>query len=98
MEARDRIADQMEVLKQRFRVRCAERSRALDQACRHQDLPMIRSLAHDITGSAGLFGFPALSEEAQRLSDACRELSQDEAFAAARALCASLSAVAAEGD
>jgi hypothetical protein len=38
------------------------------------------------------------SLEARQLSQACRELSEEETLAAARALCASLMAVAAEGN
>jgi HPt (histidine-containing phosphotransfer) domain-containing protein len=93
----DRIAEQMNELRQRFRVRCSERGAALADACEKADMEAIRSLAHDITGSAGLFGFPDLSQEARRLSDACRLCSDDEAVEAGRALSASLLA-AARGD
>ncbi|MFC7537265.1 Hpt domain-containing protein [Sphingomonas sp. GCM10030256] len=98
MTPQDRISDQMKLLRQRFRVRCAERGAALSQACDEGDLEALRGLAHDITGSAGLFGFPALSQEAQRLSEACRLGSDEATFRLARELSASLLAVAAEGD
>jgi HPt (histidine-containing phosphotransfer) domain-containing protein len=98
MEAQDRIAEQMNVLRKRFRSRCAERSEALLRACEKKDLPLLGSLAHDITGSAGLFGFPALSEKAQHVSELCREPNDEEAFAAGQALAVSLKAVASEGD
>ena len=98
MAVEDRIAEQMRVLGQRFRVRCSERSVALSQACDERDLASVRSLAHDITGGAGLFGFPALSQEAQQLSEACRNGCEEETFRMARALSASMLALAAKED
>ena len=98
MTPQDRISEQMLVLRERFRLRCAERAAALSRACDETDLDAVRGLAHDITGSAGMFGFPALSEQAQRLSDACRLGRDEETFRAARMLSASLLALAAEGE
>ena len=94
----DDISKMMTVLRQRFTVRCAERAAALSRACDASDLETVRSLAHDITGSAGMFGFPALSDEAQRLSGACRLGRDEETLRAARMLSASLLALAAEGE
>lgn len=98
MTVEDRIAEQMRALGQRFRLRCSERGSALSRACDERDLASVRSLAHDVTGSAGLFGFPALSQEAQRLSEACRDGCENETLEMARALSASLLALAAKED
>jgi HPt (histidine-containing phosphotransfer) domain-containing protein len=87
----------MEILRTRFRARCGDRSASLLSACELRDLTAIQGLAHDITGSAGLFGFPSLSEEARNLSDSCRLGSAAEGtLSAARALSASLLRVAEE--
>jgi HPt (histidine-containing phosphotransfer) domain-containing protein len=98
VDGSERIAEQMALLRARFRERCLDRSRSLSRACDEADLLTIASLAHDITGSAGLFGFPALSSEAKALSNCCRSEDEQEAIAAGRALSASLLRVAAEGD
>lgn len=92
----DQIKQQMEMLRQRFRVRCAERGAALSRACDEAHLEAVRGLAHDITGSAGLFGFPDLSHEAQRLSEACRTGGDETTIRLARTLSASLLALSAE--
>jgi HPt (histidine-containing phosphotransfer) domain-containing protein len=94
----DLIAEQMMALRKRFRERCEERGRDLLAACARRDRERVRGLAHDITGSAGLFGYPRLSEEAGSLSDKCRSGADEDAFEAARALGASLFAVAAGDD
>ena len=92
------IAEQMRALRRRFRERCKERGRDLLVACEERDRGKLENLAHDITGSAGLFGYPTLSEAAGELSAKCRAGADDAAFKAARDLCASLLTVAAEKD
>jgi HPt (histidine-containing phosphotransfer) domain-containing protein len=92
------IAEQMRALRRRFRERCQERGRDLLIACEERDRGEVENLAHDITGSAGLFGYPALSEAAGELSAKCKAGADDAAFETARVLCASLLAVAAEKD
>jgi HPt (histidine-containing phosphotransfer) domain-containing protein len=97
MDSSECIAEKLAVLQARFRARCVARSESLCSACNVGDLAVIRSLAHDITGSAGLFGFPRLSEEARNLSDRCRDGVVDEpTIAAAMALSDSLLRVAEE--
>jgi HPt (histidine-containing phosphotransfer) domain-containing protein len=97
MDSSDCIAERLAVLQARFRARCVDRSASLSAACKAGDLTAISSLAHDITGSAGLFGYPTLSEEASNISELCRGGVADEpTIAAARALSASLLRVAGE--
>lgn len=95
MPSSDDIAEKMEILRTRFRARCGERSASLLYACERGDAEVIQKLAHDITGSAGLFGFPSLSEQARQLSDGCRDgIADERTLSAAAALSASLLRVA----
>ena len=94
MEAPDRLTEQMEILRTRFRLRCNEQAEALLKACASPNVAAIQQLAHNIAGSAGLFGFPILSEEASGLSECCRSGRTHEILSAARAMSQSLADLA----
>lgn len=67
----------LEALRERFRTRLCERLEALRAAARQEtanpgdrDVTLrIRTLAHDLAGSSGTFGFPDLGEIAAALED-----------------------------
>jgi PAS domain-containing protein len=62
-----------------------------------RDVEAIQRLAHNIAGSAGLFGYASLSQEAASLSACCRTGSADDVLGAARAMSGSLEALGAGG-
>ncbi|NBW11747.1 MAG: Hpt domain-containing protein [Caulobacteraceae bacterium] len=91
------MTDPLAPLRARFRLRAAEdltRLQALRQA---GDAAELRRLAHGISGAAGTFGFPDLSEAAGRIDDdyVAGQTPTSEAFAR---LERALEAAAASGD
>jgi HPt (histidine-containing phosphotransfer) domain-containing protein len=77
--------EKMQGLRQRFRARCLDRAEQLRAVIASGEAPALIALAHDVAGSAGLFGYGELSAEAQRLEAAAREPSPDKAALAALA-------------
>ncbi|MET0181158.1 MAG: Hpt domain-containing protein [Novosphingobium sp.] len=64
--------DRMAALRERFGARCAERGEQLAAALADGDREAVVRIAHDLAGSAGMFGCPELSRAAQRLEEAAR--------------------------
>lgn len=62
--------ERMAELRARFVIRAAEQRAQLAAALLASDLEEVRRLAHGLSGSAGVFGFPELSEGAQALEEA----------------------------
>ena len=61
--------ERMKVLRERFRLRAAEDRDALMQALERSDRAEMRRLAHDLSGTAGTFGFHEVGEAAMALED-----------------------------
>lgn len=60
----------MAQLRARFRARAGEEEARLRAALAGADLAEIRRLAHGLHGSAGVFGFPKLGEDAAMVESA----------------------------
>jgi PAS domain S-box-containing protein len=63
---------QMDTLRKSYRRSLPEKVRAMAEALQASDVQGFASLAHKLRGSAGMYGFPQLSEAASRLEEACR--------------------------
>ncbi len=87
------IDARMAQLRARFRSRAADDRERILAALGDDDLVEVRRLAHGLSGSGGVFGFPEVSEDAAAVEDAV-----DEAKPAGeiRALCDQLLARLAE--
>jgi HPt (histidine-containing phosphotransfer) domain-containing protein len=55
---------------QEFVVLLGERSRAISQAAKDDDVPTLRRLAHQLKGAAGGYGFPLITAHAKSVEDA----------------------------
>lgn len=82
----DPFADRLAALRARFVARCAEDREILagfaapfPPAAREA----MRGIAHRLAGAAGTFGFPAASEAALRLEEACEAECDDAALVGA---------------
>lgn len=66
--------DPLAALRERFRSRTRQRLAALHEALEQQppSLATVAAVAHQLAGSAGTFGYRALSEAAAALEDAAR--------------------------
>lgn len=62
----------LDALKTTYRQSLPEKVRAFAEVLRVGDMSGLASLAHRLRGSAGMYGFPQLSETASRLEEACR--------------------------
>lgn len=63
----------MAQLRLRFIVRAREERIRLTEALESGDTALVKTLAHGLSGSAGVFGFPAISAEAAAVEDAIDE-------------------------
>jgi HPt (histidine-containing phosphotransfer) domain-containing protein len=90
--------DRMAGLRQRFRDRCGDRAEKLRSAMASGDAAALAAVAHDLAGSAGLFGFEELSREAQTCELAARKpgASDDELRLRGAALLRELTKIAGE--
>ncbi len=73
------LQDQVKALKDEYEAKLPERLDELDAAFAampgdDQALETLYALAHKLNGSAGTFGFTALSEAAERLEAICQSL------------------------
>jgi HPt (histidine-containing phosphotransfer) domain-containing protein len=66
--------DRMAALRERFGARCGERAAQLAAALADGDRDAVVRIAHDLAGTAGIFGYPELSCAAQRLEEAARSV------------------------
>jgi HPt (histidine-containing phosphotransfer) domain-containing protein len=62
--------ERMERLRQRFRQRSGGDRAALEAALERQDTVEMKRLAHSLSGAAGIFGYPVISERAAALEAA----------------------------
>jgi HPt (histidine-containing phosphotransfer) domain-containing protein len=62
--------DRMHALRARFTERAGREREQLILAVASSDLPEIRRIAHSLSGAGGVFGYPALSGEAQQVEEA----------------------------
>lgn len=69
------MEERMIVLRARFVARSRAEREELGTAVSRMDLPEIRRLAHGLSGSAGIFGFPEISTAAAALERAVDERS-----------------------
>jgi HPt (histidine-containing phosphotransfer) domain-containing protein len=60
----------MPALRERFRARAGSDGDRIAAALAAGDLDTVRSLAHGLSGSGGVFGFPQVSEDAQAVENA----------------------------
>lgn len=72
--------ERMAVLRARFVARAAEQRAQLAAALLAEDRDETRRLAHGLSGSAGVFGFPEISADAQALEEAVDEGADSEAL------------------
>lgn len=72
--------DRMAQLRARFVARAAEQRAQLVAALLAGDHDEMRRLAHGLSGSAGVFGFPEISADAQALEEAVDEGVEEEAL------------------
>jgi len=86
MNSTNSIDHRMALLRARFCSTLNDRIKALLDAFDRGDLAVAHAVAHAIAGSAGLFGFAALSEQAQVVSEHCASGNRAAAISAARAL------------
>ncbi|MFL0798279.1 MAG: response regulator [Cellvibrionaceae bacterium] len=73
-----------------FKGRLEETLSGLDKAWETKDWDTLASLAHGLKGSAGMFGFPAITEQAAQLEKASRNKEEDNSYPALlslKALC-----------
>ncbi|HEY0627096.1 MAG TPA: Hpt domain-containing protein [Allosphingosinicella sp.] len=70
--------ERMAQLRARFVVRAAEQREQLTAALMAGDRDEVRRLAHGLSGSAGVFGFPEISVDAQAVEEAVDEGASDE--------------------
>lgn len=61
--------EKMEQLRTRFRARAGEDRAKLIIALQQGDRETVRHLAHGLSGSGGIFGFPEISQAAEALED-----------------------------
>lgn len=59
----------LEALRLRFLARCAEDRAAIAEAAAAGDAERLKHLSHKLTGAAGTFGFPDLSDAAKVVED-----------------------------
>ena len=59
----------LEALRLRFLARCAEDRAAIAEAAAAGDAERLKHLSHKLTGAAGTFGYPELSEAARIVED-----------------------------
>ena len=59
----------MAALQQRFRARAGEDGARIAAAFAAGDLETVRNLAHGLSGSGGVFGFPEVSKDAQAVEN-----------------------------
>ena len=76
--------DKMVQLRARFVIRAGEERAQLAAALEIMDRAEMRRLSHGLSGSAGIFGFPAIGLDAQAVEEAVDEGADDEAV---RGLC-----------
>ncbi len=60
----------MAALRERFRVRAATDGERIAAALSARDLDTVRTLAHGLSGSGGVFGYPQVSMDAQAVEEA----------------------------
>lgn len=65
--------DRMARLRERFLARAGEDRLALLEASAAGDAAAVRRVVHGLAGAGGTFGFPEVSEAAQRVEDALDE-------------------------
>ena len=65
--------EKMEQLRERFRSRAGEDRARLIIALEQGDRGTVRHLAHGLSGSGGVFGFPEISQAAEELEDKADE-------------------------
>lgn len=70
--------EKMAGLRARFVVRAGEDRARLEAALAALDRVELKRLAHGLSGSAGIFGFPQITEEAQALEAALDSEAVDE--------------------
>ena len=63
---------QKNLLRDRFADRCSDRRDQLEAALSGGDRAAVIRIAHDLAGTAGIFGYPGLSHSAQALEEAAR--------------------------
>ena len=108
-DPKQQLQDQIKALKDEYGALLPERLNELDSAfadlpddiratAARQALETLCALAHKFTGSAGTFGFMAISEAAARLEALCQSLLEgaDDAVAGGRETMASLVAAVRE--
>ncbi|RYD68473.1 MAG: Hpt domain-containing protein [Sphingomonadales bacterium] len=64
------FAERFELLRRRFVERAGEDADAIESAARATDWTVVRDIAHSLSGRAGMFGFPALSDAARMIETA----------------------------
>lgn len=79
--------ERMGQLRARFLVRAEDERAQLVAACAAMNRNEIKRLSHGLSGSAGVFGFPAVSLDAQAVEEGVDENAGD---AELRALCSTL--------
>ncbi len=67
-------------LKTRYRQSLPDKLRTLRQAYYEGNFTELQSHAHKLSGSAGMYGFPAVGEVSRRLEEACLQGSTNEAL------------------
>ncbi len=60
----------MAALRERFRARARADGERIAAALSARDLETVRNLAHGLSGSGGVFGFPQVSADAQAVEEA----------------------------
>jgi len=63
------FTERLREVRKRFITRCGERADQLEEAGAAGNRAAIASVAHDIAGTAGIFGFDDLSIEARALDE-----------------------------
>jgi CheY-like chemotaxis protein len=81
-----KVSDVDEELMGAFYKDAADNLQALSAALRQSDFKMVRKVAHNIKGSAALFGFPELSDQGKEVCDAIDSDQSDHASALTEAL------------
>ena len=89
--------ERMQALRKRYAERAALDLDALGGAVRTQDWVEVRRIAHGLSGTGAVFGFPEISASGQQLEEAVdADLPVSERLALADALIACLAAAAQE--
>jgi HPt (histidine-containing phosphotransfer) domain-containing protein len=64
---KEHVQRQLDELKQAFSEKLQARLREIEEAWEQGRLPMLRRLVHSLSGSAGTFGFPEVTQTAAAL-------------------------------